>query len=161
MSLSLLILASGCTKEYSPELSYLDDEQLMDLVKEADKPYVLLNFYNTTCKPCVKEIPELAELTDHPDEHVNVHFIALGEKEASNKDLTRFWKKLQIAPPIYCVNTESLNTFLKEHRQPNQSSTLPMSLIMSQNGRLVKKITSFTDAHEVHMIIHKDESFGI
>ena len=77
MSLSLLILASACTKEYSPEVSYLDENQLNKLVTNTDKPYVLLNFYNTSCKPCTKEIPELKELIHHPHAHLEVHFIAL------------------------------------------------------------------------------------
>lgn len=160
MSLSLLILASACTKEYSHEVSFLNGEELKKLVEESDKPYVLLNFYNTGCKPCVKEIPDLAQLLDHPHKHLDVHFVALDEENDAKKELKYFWQQLAIETPIYCINNESLNQFLLEHRLSSTTSTPPMSLILSRDGRLIERISTVTDAKEVSLIIHKDESFG-
>ena len=141
-------------------MSYLDENQLNKLVTDTDKPYVLLNFYNTSCKPCTKEIPELKELIHHPHAHLDVHFIALQDENSSENELALFWKKLKMTTPIYSVKTESLDTFLQENRLPIQTNKLPLSLILSNDGRLVKGISTFTDAHEVSMIIHRDESFG-
>jgi len=134
---------------------------LLGLVKDSDKPYVLFNFYNTSCKPCVQEIRELAELINHPHKHLNVYFIAWEGEDSSAKELDKFLKKLQIETPLYSVNTETLDTFLSKHRISNQSNTPPLSLILSRDGRLVKRLNTLTGAHEVDMIIHKDESFGI
>jgi thiol-disulfide isomerase/thioredoxin len=73
------------------------DDKLMDISKYKGR-VILLNFWASWCRPCVKEIPSLVRLQqqfDHDD--FNIITINVGE---SKEQIVEFMKKVKLELPI-------------------------------------------------------------
>jgi thiol-disulfide isomerase/thioredoxin len=73
------------------------DDQILDISSYKDQ-VVLLNFWASWCKPCVKEIPSLMRLQQQfKDQSFQIITINVGE---SKKDMVGFLKKVKLELPI-------------------------------------------------------------
>lgn len=134
---------------------------LNSLILASEQPYVVLNFYATDCKPCVKEIPELIALQNDPLGEAAVIFISLDDKSTDNqlldKTLPHFMQELGYTSPSYHYNIDSARKFIQQV-YPDWNTSIPLNLIYANNGRLVDK-TGITDKSELELIINDDKSF--
>ena len=95
VSICLLILATACNRQPSTaavlhDVERVDSDKIESIILAASRPYVLVNFYSTYCKPCIKEIPDLIKLKNNPDSEVEVLFVSLDEPEGLDAKLAGF-----------------------------------------------------------------------
>ena len=106
--------------------------------------WVVVNFWATWCKPCVKEMPDLSAL-DAMREHVEVLGLAYDDSEPA--DIRAFLKEHPVAYPIAIVDTFD---------PPRDFATprgLPTTYLIGPDGKLVKKFMGPITAAEIEAAI--------
>jgi thiol-disulfide isomerase/thioredoxin len=114
-----------------------------DLAQHRGK-WVVVNFWATWCKPCVKEMPELSAL-DAMREHVEV--IGLAYDDSDPKDIQAFLRQHPVSYPIAIVDTFD---------PPKSFATprgLPTTYLIAPNGKLAKKFMGPVTAGEIESAI--------
>jgi thiol-disulfide isomerase/thioredoxin len=92
--------------------------------------FVVVNFWATWCKPCVKEMPDFQALSQRSD----VSVLGLAYEEAEDKALLAFLKKVKVTYPVSKVDVYApLPAPLEVPRG------LPTTLVFDRNGDLLKK----------------------
>ena len=110
------------------QLATIDGTQY-DLAAHRGK-WVVVNFWATWCKPCVKEMPDLSAL-DAMREHIEV--IGLAYDDSDPKDIRAFLAERPVVYPIAIVDT---------YDPPASFATprgLPTTYLIAPDGRLAKK----------------------
>jgi len=114
-----------------------------DLAQHRGK-WVVVNFWATWCKPCVKEMPELSAL-DAMREHIEV--IGLAYDDSDPKDIQAFLKQHPVAYPVAIVDP---------YEPPASFATprgLPTTYLIAPDGRLAKKFMGPVTAGDIESAI--------
>jgi len=106
--------------------------------------WVVVNFWATWCKPCIKEMPELSAL-DAMREHVEV--IGLAYDDTTPEAIRAFLQKHPVVYPIAIVDV---------YDPPKDFATprgLPMTYLIAPDGRVAKKFLGPITASEIETAI--------
>jgi thiol-disulfide isomerase/thioredoxin len=132
--------AAGSTDAEFPVLQVTTlDGKAYDLAQHRGK-WVLVNFWATWCKPCVKEMPDLSAL-DAMREHIEV--LGLAYDDSDPKDIRAFLQEHPVAFPIAIVDTFD---------PPKSFATprgLPTTYLIGPDGKLVKKFVAPISAADI------------
>jgi len=121
------------------------DGKQYDLAARRGK-WVVVNFWATWCKPCLKEMPELSAL-DAMREHIEV--IGLAYEDISADDMKVFLKLHPVVYPIAVVDT---------FNPPADFATprgLPMTYLISPDGKVADKFLGPVTAKDIEAAIAK------
>ena len=121
------------------------DGRQYDLAEHRGK-WVVVNFWATWCKPCLKEMPDLSAL-DTMREHIEV--IGLAYEEIEPADMQAFLKKHPVAYPIAIVDTYSPPADFDTPRG------LPMTYLIGPDGKIADKFLGPVTAHDIESAIAK------
>ncbi|GAA5071811.1 TlpA family protein disulfide reductase [Lysobacter panacisoli] len=108
--------------------------------------WVVVNFWATWCKPCLKEMPELSAL-DAMREHVEV--VGLAYEDISADDMKVFLKLHPVVYPIAVVDT---------FNPPADFATprgLPMTYLIAPDGKVADKFLGPVTAKDIESAIAK------
>jgi thiol-disulfide isomerase/thioredoxin len=92
--------------------------------------FVIVNFWATWCKPCVKEMPDFQALSQRTD----VAILGLAYEEADDKDLLSFLKKVKVTYPV-----AKMDVYAPLPAPLEVPRGLPTTLVFDRNGDLLKK----------------------
>jgi thiol-disulfide isomerase/thioredoxin len=126
------------------KLTTVDGRQY-DLAEHRGK-WVVVNFWATWCKPCLKEMPELSAL-DTMREHIEV--VGLAYEEIEPADMQAFLKQHPASYPIAIVDT---------YAPPADFDTprgLPMTYLIAPDGKVADKFLGPVTAHDIESAIAK------
>ncbi|MBF6025793.1 TlpA family protein disulfide reductase [Lysobacter niastensis] len=121
------------------------DGRQYDLAEHRGK-WVVVNFWATWCKPCLKEMPELSAL-DTMREHVEV--VGLAYEDIETADMQAFLKKHPVAYPIAIIDTYSPPADFDTPRG------LPMTYLIGPDGKVADKFLGPVTAHDIEAAIAK------
>ncbi|GAB4425955.1 MAG: hypothetical protein OHK0039_43820 [Bacteroidia bacterium] len=151
------MLAQACKAPRTPVALAADSETLRAAVTDADKPYVLVSFYTTYCKPCVKEFPDLLQMQHDANSPVSVLFVSLDEPHIAAEQLSGFMQAHRLDVNTYHFDPTQAAAFIHEE-VPTWDQSVPLNLLYTREGRLVESL-GMTSAKEVTMLVHQDQSF--
>ncbi|MDI9238987.1 TlpA disulfide reductase family protein [Lysobacter sp. LF1] len=121
------------------------DGQQYDLATRRGK-WVVVNFWATWCKPCLKEMPELSAL-DAMREHIEV--VGLAYEDITPDDMKVFLKLHPVVYPIAVVDT---------FNPPADFATprgLPMTYLIAPDGTVADKFLGPVTAKDIESAIAK------
>lgn len=121
------------------------DGQQFDLAARRGR-WVVVNFWATWCKPCLKEMPELSAL-DAMREHIEV--VGLAYEDITPDDMKVFLKLHPVVYPIAVVDT---------FNPPADFATprgLPMTYLIGPDGRVADKFLGPVTAKDIENAIAK------
>ncbi|SPU49185.1 thiol:disulfide interchange protein [Bordetella trematum] len=141
------IASYGYTRFATPApatpLDTLLDLSLPDLAGQAQslsqwrgQPMVI-NFWATWCKPCVKEMPELQAIHEKAGK---VRFVGIGVDTADN--MRKFVEKVPVSYPLLVMGAGALELL---RGLGNPSGGLPFTLILNADGSIRQKILGQID----------------
>jgi len=93
----------------------------------------LINFFSTNCKPCEKELPDLALLEN---EMPDIMIIAICVGNLNKTNVRKFIKKLSKAPKLVVCSGDFVKNDYGFHG-------LPHSVIIDKQGRVLKIIPGY------------------
>ena len=124
------------------KIATIDDSEY-DLAAHRGK-WVVVNFWATWCKPCIKEMPELSAL-DAMREHIEV--IGLAYDDTTPADIRAFLQKRPVVYPIAIVDV---------YAPPKDFATprgLPMTYLIAPDGKVAKQFLGPVTAQEIEAAI--------
>ncbi len=101
------------------------------------KRKVLLDFFRTDCKPCMKELPEVLAFHEKHKGKVQVLMIALLEEENGRTKLDQWLKKNK---PPFPVLVDAYETVAKKYIVKGETVSLPSMFLIDQNGIVRAKL---------------------
>lgn len=93
--------------------------------------WVIINYWATWCKPCLKELPELNNIFMIYKNKVMV--LGVNYDQLSNEEINKFADKLGITFPV-------MRSFPIKKYGVTEINTLPVTFIISPEGKLVKTL---------------------
>ncbi len=118
----LLSLNVSCTqkkKNANATIEVLDQfSELQAMIDAGDHDVLVLNFWSTSCAPCLKEMPHFNKLNaEYRDKKVKILLVSLEKAKRLDTHIHPFVKKLAIIPevvvltdPNYNIWTDKINT---------------------------------------------------
>jgi peroxiredoxin len=103
---------------------------------------VLIDFWATWCKPCVKSMPALQKLHDKLSPH-GFTVLGISIDEEGRKKVEAFIQKHQIAYPIL------LDAETNPAWEAYKVKVIPAMFLVDQQGRIVRQWTGEADMKEV------------
>jgi len=95
------------------------------------KKNVLIDFFRTDCKPCLKELPQVIAYHEKHKSEVQVLMIALLEEENGRKKLDTFLKKHKLPFPVL---VDAYENTAKKYIVDGESLTLPSIFFIDEKG---------------------------
>ena len=136
--------AKPATPSDTPELKIATvDGKAFDLSAHRGK-WVVVNFWATWCKPCLKEMPALSAL-DTMREHIDV--VGLAYEDTTPAEMQAFLKKHPVSYPIALVDVYDPP---KDFETPRG---LPMTYLMAPDGTVAKQFVGPVTAKEIESAI--------
>ena len=106
--------------------------------------WVLVNFWATWCNPCLKEMPELSALAAMRED---IEVVGLAFEDIEPVEMKAFLLEHPVTYPIAILDTANPPADFDEPRG------LPMTWLISPDGRVARKIMGPVTAGEIEEII--------
>ncbi len=107
-------------------------------IKEFPNKVIMIDFFSSTCPPCIKELPELTKLQETFSETIQIMGIESGLKK-DNAKMQKFADKYNLNYPVFGLEESGeLIQFVLNQIQWN--GALPYKLLYHSNGTLSYKL---------------------
>jgi thiol-disulfide isomerase/thioredoxin len=165
---SLTLLTQACSQSPSGSTAVdsspapkvgLASVELQDMVRKSERPFVLVNFFATWCRPCRTEMPELVALQQDPASEVQVLLVSIDNQDAITSKLPGFLADNGVDFQTY-ASPDADGSALIGELYPIWNNSIPLSLIYNREGRLLEAISGMTDRSEIELIVNKHKRLG-
>ena len=138
--ISFLIIA-GCERS-DFQLKTVDAKALYkQIATHKGKEAVLINFWATTCSPCLKEFPMIKELSNaYEEKGMKIYFVTTDWMDYKDKAIA-FLEKQGVRGLTFIKEDGNDNNFIRAISD-DWSGALPFTMVFDKNGQL-------TDAWEM------------
>lgn len=114
---------------------YVDFSALEPMFHKSNDSTYVINFWATTCPPCLKELPWFQQLgMEHQDKKLEMLFINIDGKRHMEDRLFPFIESRNINLPIVALTDPNANIWT-EAVNPNWYGALPYTIIYNQKER--------------------------
>lgn len=134
-----LLFIYSC-KESAPRFNdvievYESYNELQFLIDSDTNQVLVINFWATTCPPCLKEMPHFSELQNNFDpEEVKVLLISLDEMKHMDSRVIPFVERHHITPEVILLGDQNYSAWTDEI-DPSWFGALPATLILKGEKR--------------------------
>ena len=140
--LFLILIALSCntqSSDHNEVIEIIDNFSLLQerLDSDTTKTWVV-NFWATTCPPCIKEMPHFKELQEqHNTDEVKVLLVSLDSPRSHEKRVIPFVKKHSIVPEVMHLTDDNFSAWT-DKIDPSWFGALPATLIINGKKRHFK-----------------------
>ncbi len=137
----LIIILLSFVSVYAQEVKSLKSTQELDELKNSLKgKVVLINFWATWCKPCVKEFPELVKLyNNYKDKNFQLVFISADVPEEIDSKVVPFLRSQNVDFISYYNNFDKPEELIN-YIDKNWEGAIPSTYIYDKEGNLTSNI---------------------
>lgn len=126
---ALILIAAALLGVYSYKTTRLVDSQGQVVnLKSMQGKWLIVNYWATWCQPCLTELPELSALAKAYPQQVAV--LGVNFDRMPSDEINHFAQRYDIQFPL-------VREFPLEHYGLKQVQTLPTTLVISPQGKLV------------------------
>ena len=131
------------------------DGQNVRLSDYAGKSVVLLDFWSTTCDPCMVEMPHLVELyKQHKDQGFVVLAISLDGPESRAQVSSVAQQKEMSFPVLLDEETAVVARY-------NPKREMPFSVLIGKDGSILQKRGGYTPGDEKTLAVEVENALGL
>ena len=130
---------------------YSSFDQLIPLLEKQNDTTYLINFWATTCPPCLKEMPHFEALEKkYKTKKLRILLVSLDDKKKAASKVKRFVKKYKIQPEVILLADENYSAWT-DKIDASWYGALPATLIFKNKKRhfSMGAFESFEDLEEV------------
>lgn len=141
LSFLLVILISSGSLEAQQIQSYSFQSLDEKIQQESRQQTVLVNFWATWCKPCIKELPYFESLSE--DQEVNNLKVLLVSLDMEKARAVKYAEKNQLQSEVLYLDEVDFNAWIGKI-SPEWSGAIPATLMVSPAGKRAFYEGSFT-----------------
>ncbi|MBT8298853.1 MAG: TlpA family protein disulfide reductase [Maribacter sp.] len=139
VAICLLVLSLSCKSKEEPFNSTIEViaefSELQTLINAQDHEVLVMNFWSTTCAPCIKEMPHFNTLnTSYDDKKVKILLVSLEKAKRLDTHIYPFVKKLGIVPEVVVLTDPNYNIWT-DNIDTSWYGALPATLITKGDKR--------------------------
>jgi len=156
-------LSSACRGEHNdgggegidtPEpIHDIEKEKLLSLIYESKRPYVLVNFFATWCRPCKEELPDLVALQNDPESDIEVVLVSVDKPNDAKTKLSNFLNDFGVSFQTY-VRSSNEAALISEF-YTYYDGRIPLTLLYHNSGTKLEVFTGMTDRDEIELVVNK------
>ncbi len=141
----VILTAVAAATERRVEFSLTDMDGKVHTLSDYQGKWVIVNFWATTCPPCIKEMPELSDFHDrHKDRDAVV--LGMNFEDIKLSWMQRFLDSVDVTYPILPWGTSPATPF-------GLIVALPTTYIVSPSGTSVARYTGQLTAADIEAYI--------
>ncbi|OCA69411.1 thioredoxin [Chryseobacterium artocarpi] len=127
-SLVVLLFFSVCNAQQT-DVSVLKYEELEKRIQEEKGKILVVNFWATTCAPCVKELPHFMEINNKYKENANFKMILVSLDRLVDKErVLKFIKNKDLTAEVLLLDDiKSMNTWIPRFEK-DWDGNIPVTL---------------------------------
>lgn len=132
----LPFFASGLYLQAQEPIPVLTFDELEEKLPENSEQLVIVNFWATWCKPCVKEMPYFNELskTYEGDRGVKVILVSLDMETQMQSRVIPFIEDRRLHPEVWLLDDPDANRWI-DRVDPSWSGAIPATLFYKGHQR--------------------------
>ncbi|MGB5499120.1 MAG: TlpA disulfide reductase family protein [Maribacter sp.] len=142
LAIGLLMLLFSCKPiETDPNATieiFETFSELQAVITDEDHEVTVLNFWSTTCAPCLKEMPHFNDLEiAYRDKKVKIFLVNLEKKTRLDSHIYPFVQKLGIIPEVVVLTDPNYNVWT-DNIDDSWYGALPATFILKGDQRNFK-----------------------
>lgn len=95
--------------------TFVEFSELQSIIDSDESKLWVVNFWATTCPPCIKEMPHFKELEEkYRDENLRILLVSLERAKDFNSRVYPFVKKHQISPEVFLLKDQNYSAWTDE-----------------------------------------------
>ncbi len=120
------------------EVKKIKIDPLLERLAKTDGKTLVVNFWATWCKPCVKELPYFEQLNaDYADKNVRVLLVSLDFPEDYEGKLKTFVKSKNLRSELFWLDEPNPNDWINKI-EPTWQGAIPATLIVKKDGKFAQ-----------------------
>jgi len=145
-----MLTAIAAGTERTIDFSLKDIDGKLHTLADYRGKWVIVNFWATTCPPCVKEMPELSDFHDRHKDHDAV-VLGVNFEDIKSTWMRRFVESVHVSYPILPWGTSPATPF-------GLVVALPTTFIVAPDGRQVAQQVGPMTAADIEAYIERKAS---
>jgi thiol-disulfide isomerase/thioredoxin len=102
---------------------------------------VVVDLWATWCPPCVRQMPQLAELSKRYRERgLEIIGLSLNDPRADGEEVTQFMKRTGVSYTIGYADRRISDAFLRGTEDETGAPPIPQLFVLARDGRLVEHL---------------------
>ncbi len=135
--LYLMVFFSSCntSSDYERNVTVAKNfSEIEHIFKNDNDTTYVVNFWASTCPPCLKEMPLFEELSnEYSDKNFKTYFVNIDDKKRIDKYVYPFIDKLKLKNKVFCLIDENLTSWTAKINQ-EWYGALPYTVIYKGNN---------------------------
>lgn len=135
----------------------VNKEDLLSRIYKSDRPYILLNFFDTQSAQCRAELPDLVSIERDTTSEIRVVLVSVDTEADVKTTLHNYLGEFGVDFQTYASPT-GFAKLIKEF-WPGWDGRVPLTLLYHRDGNLLEHFKG-TDRGEIELLVNKHKTMG-
>ncbi len=124
-------------KKITGDVALIQYELLRDIIKENKDVLLILNFWSTTCAPCVKELPDFMEINNKFSGKKNFKMLLVSLDRAKDKEkVVKFIENKNLTAEVVILDDiKRMNTWIPAFEEKWEGN-IPVTIIYKHSEKI-------------------------